>query len=276
MLINWKEIASKIYEDLKNKISKFDKKPSLWIILVWDNPSSVRYVWQKEKWAKYVWIDFVLEKMSENITEKEILDKISEFNDDENIDWFMVQLPLPKHISEEKVINAISPKKDVDWFHPINQGKILIWDSDGFSPCTPAGIMEIFRYENIDLAWKNVCVIGKSNIVWKPISALLINASATTTVCNSKTKNLENFTRKSDIIVIATWVPNMLKEDILQRNSIVIDVGFSVIDGKIYWDAETDTIDKLWHKITPVPWWVWALTVAMLMKNVVKSCEKKK
>jgi len=274
MLIDWKNIALQIYDKIKAKVSMMDKKPTLWAILVWNNSSSLRYINQKRKWAKYTWINFELLELSEDITEKKLLKKIESFNKDKNISWYIVQLPLPKHIDEKNIINAILPEKDIDWFHPENQGKLLIWDKSWFIPCTPAWIMEIIKSEDIDLVWKVVCVIGRSNIVWKPVTNLLINAWATVISCNSKTMDLTSYTNKADIVVVAAWKPNLLKENMLKKWWIVIDVWFTVVDEIIYWDADTVNIDKAWHKVTPVPGWVWALTVAMLMKNTLKSSKE--
>ena len=271
MLIDWKKIAQEIYDKLKEKIKNTSKKITLWAILVWDNPASIRYIKQKKKWADYIWIWFVLKKVPENISENDLIKLIWDFNKSEKITGFIVQLPLPKHINENKIIEAISPEKDVDWFHPINQGKLLIWDNSGFVPCTPAGIMEFFVKENIDFAWKHIVVIWRSNIVWKPITSLLINAWATVISCNSKTPDLKKFTSFADIIIIAAWSPRLLKANMVKHWTIVIDVWFTVIDWKIYWDADTKNIDLMWAKITPVPGWVWAMTVAMLMKNTLKA-----
>jgi methylenetetrahydrofolate dehydrogenase (NADP+)/methenyltetrahydrofolate cyclohydrolase len=271
MIIDWKNIGQKIYDDLKNEISQLKIKPTLLAVLVWNNSSSIRYIKQKQKWADYVWINFKLEKFDENITEKELLLKLKEYNNNPEVNWYIVQLPLPEKINSTKIINNIHPKKDVDWFHPNNQWKVLIWDKNGFIPCTPAGIIEIIKNEEIELEWKVVCVIWRSNIVWKPIVSLLINAWATVICCNSKTKNLDKFTTQSDIIIVAAWKPELLKVNMLKVWATVIDVWFTVINEKIYWDADTKLIDLVWNKVTPVPGWVWALTVAMLMKNTLKA-----
>lgn len=271
MLIDWKQIAADIYEKLKKEVSTFNTKPCLSAVLVWDSPSSLRYIRQKRKWAEYIWIDFNLINLSKDISEEELLKVIIDLNNDEKTSWYIVQLPLPKHIDEERINNAIDPKKDVDWFHPINQWKILIWDNSWFVPCTPAWIIEILKAEKIDLVWKEITVIWKSNIVWKPVTLLLINSWATVTSCNSKTKDLTAHTKKADIIVVAVWIPGLLKENMLKKDSVIIDVWFSVVEWKIYWDAETNNIDEAWHRITPVPWWVWVLTVAMLMSNTLKA-----
>ena len=271
MLINGREIATKIYDNLKLKISKSNKQITLWAILIWDNSASIRYIKQKKKWSDFIWINFVLKRVDINITEDELISLIKDFNKSEKITWFIVQLPLPKHIDENKIIEAISPFKDVDWFHPINQWKLVTWDNSGFLPCTPAWIMEFFTNENIELSWKHITVIWRSNIVWKPITNLLINAWATVISCNSKTPDLKKFTIFSDIVIVAAWTPWLLRASMVKHGSFIIDVGFTVIDWNIYWDAETKNISLAWSKITPVPGWVWALTVAMLMKNTLKA-----
>lgn len=271
MLIDWKKIAQKIYDELKKEVVLLIKKPVLAVILVWDNPSSLRYIEQKQEWANFVWIKFVLVKFPENVTEKELLEKVKEFNDDADINGYIVQFPLPEHINSTRILNAIHPKKDVDWFHPNNQGKVLLWDPSAFVPCTPAWIMKILEEQKVELEWKIVTVIWRSSIVWKPVISLLINAWATVICCNSKTKNLDKFTTQADIIITATWKPWLLKVNMVKVWAIVIDVWFTVIDWKIYWDADTKLINLVWWKITPVPWWVWAITVAMLMKNTLKA-----
>ncbi|MBS9775247.1 bifunctional 5,10-methylenetetrahydrofolate dehydrogenase/5,10-methenyltetrahydrofolate cyclohydrolase [Candidatus Gracilibacteria bacterium] len=270
MLINGKQIAKNLYNETKKHIEDLNSPVQLDIILVGDNSSSLRYIKQKKKWAEYVGIAFQLHHFPENTSENTILEKIEELNLNPKVTGFLVQLPLPKHIDEQKIIDAIDPRKDVDGFHSINQGKLMINDKTGLLPCTPAGIMEIFRAENIDLSGKVACVIGRSNIVGKPITNLLINHGATVTCCNSKTKNLEKYTLGADIIVIATGKPQMLTEDMVQKNTVVIDVGFTVVDGKIYGDADSEALEKKGITITPVPGGVGPLTVAMIMKNILK------
>ncbi|MCD5385042.1 bifunctional 5,10-methylenetetrahydrofolate dehydrogenase/5,10-methenyltetrahydrofolate cyclohydrolase [Candidatus Gracilibacteria bacterium] len=271
MLIDGKNIALNIYDSIKAEVNILDKKPTLGAILVGKNPASLRYIKQKQKWAEYTGIGFNLIQLDENINQNDLLNIVNKLNKDKNISGYIVQLPLPKHIDEKKVINSILPEKDIDGFHPINQGKILIGDNSGLVPCTPAGIIEIFEAKYIDLVGKIVCVIGRSNIVGKPITALLINTGATVISCNSKTKDISLFTKQADIVIIATGQPGLLKENMLKKGSIIIDVGFTVIENKIYGDAETNKIEKAGHKITPVPGGVGALTVALLMKNTLKA-----
>ena len=271
MLINWREIAQKIYDDIKNQVEKMENKPKLVVILVWNNSASLRYVAQKHKWAEYCWIDYELIHLDENISQEELETIINKLNKDDNVSWYIVQLPLAKHINEIKIIDLIDPKKDVDWFHPENQWKLLIWDESWFVPCTPAWIIEILNDFNIDFNWKKAVVVWRSNIVWKPATTLLINKWCTVTSCNSKTLDISKYTKDADIIVMAVWKPWLLTSDMVKKWSLIIDVWFTVIDWKIYWDCDTQEIDKKWCIITPVPGWVWAMTVAMLMKNTLKS-----
>ncbi|PZM82189.1 bifunctional methylenetetrahydrofolate dehydrogenase/methenyltetrahydrofolate cyclohydrolase [Candidatus Gracilibacteria bacterium] len=271
MIIECKKIAENIYKDMKIEVEKMEIKPGMAVILVGENPSSLRYIEQKRKWAEYVGIKFDLIKYSENVKEIELLNKIKDLNKDKNINGFIVQLPLPNHINEKNIINEIAPKKDIDGFSPENIGKIMIGDTSGFIPCTPAGIMEIIKNQNINLEGKVVCVIGRSNIVGKPIASLLINAGATLISCNSKTKNLKKYTSISDIVIVAAGKVKLLKVDMLKMGSIVIDVGFTVINGEIFGDADTEIINLAGNKITPVPGGVGVLTVCMLMQNVIKA-----
>lgn len=276
MILDGKIVAQAIYEDIKQEISTLTQKPKLWVILVGNNPSSLRYINQKQKWAEYVGIDFEIFSFEENIAEKDLLECVHKMNNDENISWYIVQLPLPAHINEKNIINSIAPEKDVDGFHPENQWKIVIWDTSGLAPCTPTGMMELLKYYNIDVVWKNVVIIGRSNIVGKPIANLLINASATVTICNSKTKNIEVFTKNADIIITAMWKPKFLTVEKIHPKAIILDVWFSVIDDKIYGDCDFENIIKNGNDITPVPGWVGALTVSCLMKNTLCAFKNRK
>lgn len=276
MILDGKIVAQAIYEDIKEEISKTSQKPKLWVILVGNNPSSLRYIKQKQKWAEYVGIDFELFSFNETVSEKELLWLVEKLNTHQNVSGYIVQLPLPKHINEKNILNSILPEKDVDGFHPENQGKIVIWDTSGLAPCTPAWMMELLKYYKIDVVWKNVVIIGRSNIVGKPIANLLINASATVTICNSKTQNIEFFTKNADIIITAMGKPNFLTVEKINPKSIILDVWFSVIDEKIYGDADFENILKNGNAITPVPGWVGALTVSCLMKNTLQAFKKRK
>jgi len=271
MIIDGKKIAETLYNNLKNDIQKQWIRPTLAAILVWENSASLRYIKQKRKWAEFVGIDFKLIQLKSNVTQIELEKTIDEVNNNNSIDGYIVQLPLPKHINETVIISRIDVRKDVDGFHPENVWKVLIGDSSGFVPCTPAGVMYMFETMKTNLPGKLITIVWRSNIVWKPLAALLINAWATVTVCNSKTINLKKHTSTADIVIMATGQPHLLKVDMVKIWTTVIDVWFTVIDGKIYWDADFDIMEKIWNIITPVPGWVWALTVAMLMKNTLQA-----
>lgn len=275
MIIDGKKMAQEVYDELKNDIEKSQIKPVLAAVLVWANSASLRYIAQKKKFADYVWIDFKLIELKQNVTQIELEKKIIELNENKNIHGYIVQLPLPDHIDSKKIIEKIDPKKDVDGFHPVNMWKILIWDNQGLVPCTPAWIMHIFEKLNTPLVWKQVTIVGRSNIVWKPLAALLINHGATVTVCNSKTPRLLNYTLQSDVVIMATWKAHMMNAGMVKVGTTIIDVWFSVIDGKIYWDCDTQFLEKIWNIITPVPGGVGPMTVAMLMKNTFKAAIRK-
>lgn len=276
MILDGKKVAEHIYNELKQEISWMLNKPKLWAILVGNNPSSLRYIKQKQKWAEYVGIDFELFHFDENISETKLSEIVNHLNTDKKIHWYIVQLPLPKGIDEKKIINSILPEKDVDGFHPINQWKIVIGDDSGIAPCTPAGMIKLLNYYKIDIVGKNIVVIGRSNIVGKPIANLLINIGATVTICNSKTKNIEFYTKNADIIITAMWVPKFLTIEKINPQCIVVDVWFTVIDEKIHGDADFKNILQQGNAITPVPGWVGALTVAMLMTNTLKAYKNQK
>lgn len=271
MIIDGKKIARGEYKQLKSTVSGLKGKPCLCAFLVGNNSSSLLYIKQKKKWAEKVWIKFVLEHLKESITQEALLKKIQAKNTDKATHGVMVQLPLPKHIDGQKIISCISPNKDVDGFHPTNQWKIVVADESGFVPCTPSGIMMLLKEIKVKLKGSSIVVIGRSNIVGKPIVNLLINAWATVTSCNSMTKDISSFTKKADIVILAVGKPGLLKKSMLKSKSIVIDVGFTVKNGKVWWDAEFESIEKAGHSITPVPGGVWAMTVLCLLQNTLKA-----
>lgn len=271
MIIDGKKIAKDEYELLKEEIKSMQEKPSLHALLVWNNPSSLRYIRQKKKWADYIWIDFFLYHFEEDWEEKVLLEKIESLNNNKKVSGIICQLPLPEKIDTKKVIDSIHPLKDVDGFTNINMGKIVIGDDSWLVPCTPAGVMHIFEKEKIDLKGKKVVIIGRSNIVGKPLVNICINKQATVSCCNSKTKDIKEYTKDADIVILATGKPWLLSLDMINDATIVIDVWFTVEDGKIYGDACFEEIEKNGNKITPVPGWVGALTVLFLMKNTLKA-----
>lgn len=275
MKIDGKKMAERIYSQLEIDVKNSRKKPVLAAVLVWDNAGSLRYIGQKKKFAQQVGIDFKLIQLKYNTTQIELENKVKELNNDNNIDGYIVQLPLPNQIDSKKIIELIDPTKDVDGFHPVNVWKVLIWDSTGFIPCTPAGVMHMFAELETPLIWKKVTIVWRSNIVWKPLAALLINHGATVTVCNSHTPDIKKYTTDSDVVIMATGQKHLLHVDMVKIGTTVIDVGFSVENGKIYGDADYEILEKVGNIITPVPGWVGPLTVAMLMKNTVKAAQNK-
>lgn len=270
MIIDWKKISQKIYTNLKNEISKLESSPTLWVILVWENEASISYVWQKEKYAKQIWINFVLKRLDVSITEERLINEINYFNEDKNIDWFIIQLPLPIKINTQNIINKILPSKDVDWFTAFNLWKLFLDDKSWFISCTPKWIVRILEEYDINLEWKKVCIIWRSNIVGKPLSLLLINKWATVSVCNSYTRDIWKYTLISDIVISAVGKPMLITENMVKKWSIIIDVWFNRINWKIVWDCDFLTLEKN-NLITPVPWWVGPMTVAMLMENTYLS-----
>lgn len=266
MIIDWKIIAQKIYDDIKMKVGLLDKKPRLAVVLVWENEASLAYIKQKKKFAEYVWFNFELLSFPENTEENELLQILDWLNNNTEISWYIVQLPLPWHIDSYKIINKIEPKKDVDWFTKENIGKLFLNEDYGIISCTPKWIKRLLDEYNIELKWKNVTIIWKSNIVWKPLSLLFINNSATVTVCDIFTKNITEHTLKSDIVVSAAWVPNLIKKDMIKSWTVIIDVWFNRFNWKLVWDCVFEELEKE-NYITPVPGWVGPMTVAMLIEN---------
>jgi methylenetetrahydrofolate dehydrogenase (NADP+)/methenyltetrahydrofolate cyclohydrolase len=238
---------------------------------VWDDPVSLKYIEQKRKRAEKLGIDFELCQFEEFIREEQLIQKMEEWNEDNKISWYIVQLPLPEHISKQKILRTIAPNKDVDGFHPINQWKLLLWDDDGFYACTPAGIMELLSSYNILLEWKNVVILWRSNIVWKPLCNLLINAGATVTCCNSKTKDVQYFSKNADVLISAVWKAELVWIKDIWKKTIIVDVGCNFKNGKMCGDCNFDQIQDAGNDISPVPGWVGPMTVAMLMKNTLKA-----
>lgn len=236
-----------------------------------DDPASRIYVNNKKKACEYTGIHSEEYSLSENTTESELISLVKRLNADEKIDGILVQLPLPAHINEESVINAISPKKDVDAFHPENVGKIMIGNYD-FLPCTPAGVMELIAESGIEIEGKNCVVVGRSNIVGKPQAMLLLQKNGTVTICHSKTRNLKEITQKADILVAAVGVPELIRGDMIKENAVIIDVGMNRLpNGKLVGDVNFEECKEKASAITPVPGGVGPMTIAMLMKNTVKA-----
>ncbi len=247
--------------------------PGLAVIIVGDDPASRVYVNNKKKACEYCGILSEEYALPATATQEELLSLISELNARSDISGILCQLPVLEHIDEEAVINAIDPKKDVDAFHPVNVGKIMVGNYD-FVPCTPAGVMELIHESGIDVAGKECVVVGRSNIVGKPQAMLLLHENGTVTICHSRTKNLAEKTRQADILVAAVGKANFIKGDMVKKGAVVIDVGINRMeDGKLCGDVEYESVKEVAGAITPVPGGVGPMTIAMLMRNTVKAAK---
>ncbi len=275
-LIDGKKLSNKIEDEISKEVESLKPKgivPGLAVILVGDDPASHTYVSMKEKSCKKVGFYSIVHKMPDTITQDEIIETIEMMNNNPRIDGILVQLPLPKHIDTTKILEVIDPKKDVDGFHPYNMGR-LVEGLDAFAPCTPLGVMEMFKEYKIDLEGKDICVVGASNIVGKPMAALLLNANATVTVTHIYTKDLSSHTKKADIVIVGVGVPSLIKEDMVKDEAIVIDIGINKLEsGKLVGDADFETLSKKCSYITPVPGGVGPMTIAMLLKNTLKAAQ---
>jgi len=277
ILLDGKALSEKIKEEVKVEVAQLVEEkhitPGLAVILVGNDAASATYVASKAKSCKNAGIYSVVHEMPDSITQEELLETIERMNENPKLDGILVQLPLPKHINTTVVLEAINPLKDVDGFHPYNVGR-MVSNLDSFLPATPFGVMRMFQEYGIELSGKNVCVIGSSDIVGKPMAALLTNAKATVTVCNSRTKDLSSHTKAADIVVIAVGVPHLLKADMLKDGTVVIDVGINRLDtGKLTGDADFEDCKSKCTHITPVPGGVGPMTIAMLLKNTIKAAK---
>ena len=275
-IIDGKAISAAVKEAVKTEVAQLKEKgitTGLAVIIVGEDPASKVYVSNKKKACEALGMISREYALPENTTEDELISLIEKLNSDKEINGILCQLPLPKHINEKKVIESIIPEKDVDAFHPQNVGKIMIGDYD-FVPCTPAGIMEMLKYENIDVSGKRCVVIGRSNIVGKPMAMLLLHKNGTVTVCHSKTENLKEICREADILVAAVGRANFVTADMVKEGAVVIDVGMNRVDGKLCGDVDFDSVKDKTSAITPVPGGVGPMTIAMLMKNTLTAAKK--
>ena len=267
-IIDGKKVASKLLEDLKEKIDKLEKKPGLAVILANDNPASKVYVASKEKKAEELGYESYSYKLDESITQTELVQLIKELNRNPEVNGILVQLPLYEHLDEEEIIETIDPIKDVDGFHPINVGRLNCNLRANAIPCTPKGIIKLLKAYNIDIVGKNVVVIGRSNIVGKPTATLLTNENATVTTAHTKTKDLKSITKNADIIVSATGHPKLITEDMVKQGAVVIDVGIVKSNlGLLEGDVDFNNVKNKASYITPVPGGVGPMTIACLMEN---------
>lgn len=275
-LINGKELAEKMQAEIAIKVNELKEKdihPGLVVLLVGENPASQVYVRNKERSAKTIGIYSKVERHAQTISEADLLAEIEKYNQDPRFHGILVQLPLPEHIDEEKVLLAIDPKKDVDGFHPMNLGRLLAGNPDKI-PCTPYGIMKMFEAYDIDLSGKRAVVIGRSNIVGKPMAQLMLMADATVTIAHSKTKQLPELAKEADILVVAIGRGHFVTKEFIKPGAVVIDVGMNRDEnGKLIGDVKFDEVEPLASYITPVPKGVGPMTITMLMYQTVMAAE---
>ncbi|TVP82746.1 MAG: bifunctional methylenetetrahydrofolate dehydrogenase/methenyltetrahydrofolate cyclohydrolase FolD [Alkalicoccus sp.] len=276
-LISGKEIAAVTRRELKEKAERLGEEgtvPGLAVILVGDDPASASYVRGKEKACREAGIYSEVDRTEDTISEKDLLQKIDKLNNKDNIHGILVQLPLPSHISEEKIIEAISPEKDVDGFHPVNIGRMMI-GKDAFLPCTPFGIIHMLKMKNIPIEGRHAVVVGRSNIVGKPVGQLLLNENATVTYCHSRTKDIRELTKQADIIVVAIGRAGFLDKSYIKDGAVIIDVGINrTEEGKLTGDVDFESVKDKASYVTPVPGGVGPMTITMLMYNTLKAAER--
>jgi methylenetetrahydrofolate dehydrogenase (NADP+)/methenyltetrahydrofolate cyclohydrolase len=283
MLINGKAIAEQIQDELKLKISQLKgRKPCLAVIIVGDNPASKIYVDRKTKACAAVGITSIRQELPVSISEQALVQAIEQLNNDANIDGILVQLPLPAHINPLKITQKIDPSKDVDGLHPTNAGKLLTGDQTAFLPCTPLGVKELLERSKIEVAGKHVLVIGRSNLVGKPMAAILMQSAtggnATVTIAHSRTSNMKELCLMADILVVAIGQPKMITADMVKKDAIIIDVGINKVNDptrssgyQLVGDVDFENVKDKCSFITPVPGGVGPMTIAMLLSNTLKS-----
>ena len=270
-IINGEAIAKKIRENIAQEILTLKTPPGLAVILVGSDPASQNNVNMKEKNCLEVGFQSFVKRLPAETTEKELLKLIKQLNTNDHVHGILVQLPLPDHINELKVIMTIAPEKDVDGFHPINAGKLLVGDATGLVPCTPAGVVELIKSTGVELKGKHAVVIGRSNIVGKPVALLLLQEHCTVTICHSRTQDLAAVVRSGDIVVAAVGKAKLVTGDMIKPGAIVIDVGTNRVDGKLTGDVVFDEVSKVAGYITPVPGGVGPMTRAYLLKNTMQA-----
>ncbi|QTM99786.1 bifunctional methylenetetrahydrofolate dehydrogenase/methenyltetrahydrofolate cyclohydrolase FolD [Sediminibacillus dalangtanensis] len=276
-IIYGKELAADLRLEMKEEVKKLAEKgiiPGLTVVLIGDDPASQSYVKGKQKASDEVGVDSNLIKLPETTSQQELLNLIDDLNTDENIHGILVQLPLPGHIEEQAVIEAISPEKDVDGFHPINIGRMLTGE-DTFYPCTPFGILTMLKSKNIEIAGKHAVVVGRSNIVGKPVGQLLLNEHATVTYCHSRTKDMKKYTKEADILIVAVGKQHFITAEDIKPGAVVIDVGVNRMEnGKLTGDVDFEAASEKASYITPVPRGVGPMTITMLLHNTIKSAKR--
>lgn len=274
-IIDGKLISFKIKEQIKQEISSLDEKLTLAVVQVGNDEASNVYIRAKEKAATEVGINFKHLQFDSNVSETELINNIKELNNDLSITGLIVQLPLPKHLNEQSVLETINPKKDVDGLTGTNMGK-LITSTTGIIPCTPLGIMTLLEHYNVSLEGKHVVIVGRSNLVSKPLIFLCLKKNATVTVCHSKTLDLKSYTKQADVLIAAVGHKHLINKSMIKKDTVIIDVGINKVDGKLYGDVDFEDVYDKASLITPVPKGVGPMTVVMLLNNVVKCYENNK
>lgn len=276
-VIDGKAIANQMRHTIQEEVSALKTQhslvPGLCVILVGDDPASKIYVRNKERACKEVGINSTVIRMDEQVAEKELLDTIERLNQDDNVHGILVQLPLPRHINKDAVINAIHPVKDVDGFHPINSGMLMAGQAE-FEPCTPKGIIRLIEETDGSIAGKRAVVIGRSNIVGKPVAIMLLQRHATVTIAHSRTRNLAEIARTADILVVAIGKPQFVDASFIKEGAIVIDVGTTRVNGSLMGDVKFEEVEKKAGYITPVPGGVGPMTITMLLENTLIAAKR--
>lgn len=278
-ILDGKALSARIKDELKDEVVLLKEhgiNPCLAVIIVGDDPASRVYVNNKKAACEYIGIKSLEYALDAETTQAELMELIDTLNDDASVDGILVQLPLPSHLDEKEVLNRIKPDKDVDAFHPVNVGKIMIGDFD-FLPCTPAGVMELIAESGVEISGKQCVVVGRSNIVGKPQSMLLLHKNGTVTICHSRTKNLAEVCKTADILVAAVGRPNFITADMVKEGAVVIDVGINRgADGKLCGDVDFEAVKEIAGAITPVPGGVGPMTISMLMRNTLTAAKNHK
>ncbi len=268
-ILSGHEVAEAVYKELKEKLASLAFVPSLRVIRLGEDPASVSYVRLKDRRARELGLRSQVEVYPEDFPEEALLERLEALNRDEDVDGLLVQLPLPRHIRAERILEAISPLKDVDGFHPVNVGRL--WSGgEGLFPCTPLGVIRLLRHYGVELRGKEVVVIGRSNIVGKPLAALLLREDATPTLAHSKTENLPEVTRRAQVLVVAAGRPHLVRKAWVRPGAVVVDVGVNRVEGRLLGDVHPE-VAEVASALTPVPGGVGPMTVAMLMANTVKA-----
>lgn len=275
-VIYGKQLAENLREEMKQEIITLHEKgvhPKLVVVIIGEDPASKSYVKGKQRASEKVGMDSDLIELPEDTSEQDLLDLISRLNQDDTVHGILVQLPVPDHISDQKIIEAIDPSKDVDGFHPENVGRMLT-GQDTFFPCTPYGIMVMLERAAIDVEGKHAVIVGRSNLVGKPVGQLLLNKNATVTHCHSRTKDLKSHTKQADILIVAAGRPGLVTGEHVKEGAVVIDVGVNRVDGKLTGDVDFESAQEVASHITPVPKGVGPMTITMLLHNTIKAAKR--